>query len=651
MISSLLIFCTAIFLHFQVPVLPDTVTADTISAPSDTVEAEVPEVEEAMEEQLRIVATWPDVEFPGYDIAETDSTLRWFMALNWSERLYREPGVITYRTGRLGQPSGIDIHSYENRHQQLMINEMNVTDPVTGQVNWNRVPIHKLRSVQINDRSYNHRAIVTLREFYMVQPKTYLNFDEGKDEYRSLEFSFTHNFTPETNLELSFWDRKDGDRYPRNSMEGRQIVAKGRHHLSDEVMLKAGFINNALDQQQPFGYNVFDLSTFDFNPFIATAAESNANSNYSTNDLYFQLMQRENEDEPVSRSAGINMMTDQWELTFSQDTTGYNLRDINVFAWQNFTIRESTVRARASGYALRDKSRRSLTTGTWLGWETSVEGEIPLLSWVSTRFTGAFRGRNDGRTGYEGSINLELRPFQWLTFEGFGGIGSSIPDLQSLYWSSSEYQGNELLQNETGIFGGASSRLQLGPNLAMGLRGDTREVVNGIFINQQGSFINIDPYINLSGAAWLELNSSRFEGSLSATGHTFISSSAYPVNQRLDQGGERLWLKGSLYWKNYVFNKAAYIKAGVSGMFSPGNYIPSEFVEPMNRWQHGLGDRYLPDFHRLDIDISARIRWFMLMLKWENVLDRLTQLGYFETDDYPMPGFRFTLGLRVVFTN
>jgi len=651
LISSLLIFCTAILLSFQVPVLPDTVETDTIPALPDTVEVEIQDIEEAMEEQLRVVPTWPDITLPGYEIAETDSTLRWFMALDWTERLYRNPGVITYRTGRVGKPSGIDIYSYENRHQQLMVNEMNLTDPVTGQVNWNRVPIHKLSAIQINDRSYTHRANVSLREFYMVQPRTYLNFDEGKDEYRSLEFSFTHNFSPETNLELSFWDRKDGDRYPRNSMEGRQLVAKARHHLSDQLMFKAGYINNALDQQQPFGYNVFDLFAYDFNPFIATAAETNANSNYSTNDLYFQIFQRGGDDGPVMRGGGVNMMTNQWEVTFSQDTTHYNLRDVGVFAWQEFRMGESTVRARADGYALRDNSRRSLSRGTWLGWETSIDGDIQFLPWVNTRFTGAFQGRNDGRTGYEASVNLVLRPFGWLKLEGFGGTGSLIPDLQSLYWNSNEHLGNEFLQNETGMFGGASALLQLGSNIKLGLRGDSREVMNGIFINQEGSFSNIDPYINLSGAAWLEFDSQRFEGTLSATGQSFVSNSLNPVNQRLDRGGERIWLKGSFYWKNYVFNRAAYVKAGVSGMFSPGNYIPSEFVVPLNRWQHGLGDRYLPDFHRIDIDISARIRWFMLMLKWENVLDRITQLGYFEADDYPMPGNRFTLGLRVVFTN
>jgi len=128
LISSLLIFCTAIFLSFQVPVLPDTVEADTIPALPDTVEVEIQDIEEAMEEQLRVVPTWPDITIPGYKIAETDSTLRWFMALDWTERLYRKPGVITYRTGRVGKPSGIDIYSYENRHQQLMVNEMNLTD-------------------------------------------------------------------------------------------------------------------------------------------------------------------------------------------------------------------------------------------------------------------------------------------------------------------------------------------------------------------------------------------------------------------------------------------------------------------------------------------------------------------------------------------
>lgn len=637
-----------------IPVVPDTVSTDTIPAPADTLEQrrmQRPDQEEEEEEELKVVPTWPDLHAPGYEIAETDSTIRWFMALDWSERLYREPGVLTYRTGRLGHPSGIDIHSYENRHQNLMMNDMFISDPVTGQINWNRIPIHKIRSIEVDDNSYIYRARVNLREHYVVEPRTFLNFDEGKDNYRNLEFSFTHNFTPQTNLELSFWDRKDGDLYPRNNMEGRQIVFKARHNLTDDILLKAGYINNAIDQQQPFGYNITDLWRYDFNPFNAIAVETSANSNHSTNDIYLQIMQRSETDEPAKRAAGINYQNDNWELAYSQDTTAYELRNIHAFAWQDLYAGEASLRARADIHAMRDGSGVSLNQNTWINWSGSVNANVPLFSWLETGLSGNYEGRNDGFTGYDSAFNLTLRPFNWFKLEGFGGFGSSIPDIQALYWNSNLYQGNSSLRNETAFFAGVASQINIGSRLAFGFRADAREITDGIYTNNEGNFVNIDPYTNLSGTAWLKLDSERFEGMMSATGQTFMSNSDNQVNVRLDRGGERLWIKGSLYWKNYLFNRATYVKAGVTGMFSPGNYIPADFRVPLNRWQHGGGERYLPDFHRLDVDISARIRWIMLLVRWENVLDRITQLGYFETDSYPMPRKRLTLGLRIVFTN
>src|SRR5690625_5303326 len=278
---------------------------------------------EAPEEPQPVITPLPDITLPGYRITETDSTNRWNMALNRVDRIYRDPGVITYRTGRLGVPSGIDIHTYELRHQTLQLNDMPLASPVTGQVNWNRVPIHKIRTIQVQESGYLYQTSVQLREHYTVQPMTFLNFDEGSGDYRNLEFSFAHNFTPRTHLELAFWDRRDGDLLPRNRMEGRQIVAKGRHHLDERHILKVGYINNGLDQEQSLGYEIPDLMRYHFNPYGARAVETSAESNTTTNDLYVHIQQRPEESEPVRRAAGINYQTEAWRLSYSQDTTAW----------------------------------------------------------------------------------------------------------------------------------------------------------------------------------------------------------------------------------------------------------------------------------------------------------------------------------------
>src|SRR5690625_345972 len=110
-------------------------------------------------------------------------------------------------------------------------------------------------------------------------------------------------------------------------------------------------------------------------------------------------------------------------------------------------------------------------------------------------------------------------------------------------------------------------------------------------------------------------------------------------------------LKAKLYWKNYLFERATFVKAGLVGHFSPQAYHAAEYLPELNRWQYGTQSFLNPSHTRLDAEVSARVRWFMVLLRWENVLDRVNQLGYFETVGYPMPERRFIFGLRVLFTN
>ncbi len=628
-----------------IPEFPDTIPTDTLEHPDVQ-----PETEEE-EEELEIVDIWPDLTTPGFHKQESDSTLRWDLVLNWPDRYYRQPGVITYRTGRLGQPVGLNIYSYEDRHQRLNLDELDLTDPITGQTNWNRLPTHKIRHIEMNDHSYTHRSRVMLRELYVVEPRTFLNFDEGQDDHRNLEFAFTHNFSAQTNVELSFWDRRDGDLYPRNRMEGRQIVGRFRHHLNDRTKIKGGYINNSLDHQQPFGYNIPDLKFFNFNPFNVAAMESNASSVHGTNDFYLKMVNRPEEDKPASRATGLTYQSDKWDLSYSADTTAYSLRDIGIFGWQEYRPGNAKIRASADAHLMKERAGRSFTSDNWLLWNAGIEADLPFSSWLGASLNARYTGRNDDRTGYEISGSLRLQPGRWLRLKGFGGVGSSIPDLQSLYWDSEEFTGNSLLSNESAVFSGGSVEIDLGSRITIGTRGDIREVQDGIFLNDEETFINIDSYTTLSGSAWLALNSSRFEGDLSATYHRFSSGSANIINQRLHFSGERTWLKGSLYWKNSVFDEAAFVKAGLAGMFNPGNYMPAEYLVPLNRWQHGREQRVIPNFHRLDVEVMARIRWFMLQVRYENALDAITQLGYFESDAYPMPRGRLMVGFRIVFTN
>lgn len=609
-------------------------------------------LQQNQETEVDTVHFWEFRAPESYHTVDTDSTLRWIQVLNYADIIYRQRGAITARTGTTGRMDGMNIYTFENRHLNLELERMDITDPLTGSVNWNRLPIHKVRALNVTDWGMSYKSKVTLRDHYLTKPRTYLNFDESKFDFTNLEFGYTQNLTQKLNLELSFWDRKDDNGFSRSKIRGQQIVARAYYQYSDKWLLKAGFINNSIDQDQSFGFNIPDLRFFSFNRFNASPNESSAQATEASSDIYLQLHNRRDKEGDITSSFGIHYQTTSRDLSYSADTVATDFSRIEAFIRHNMNLAGFKTEVSGRFYSLADNEKLSLTKTNWKGADLSAQTMLRIGN-VSTLYgTTDVDIRDDSQSGYNVSGRLEIYPADKMTTSFFAGISSDIPDIQALYWQSREYTGNRELRNEESTQFGAETTIGWGEHLTIGARAQIRQVDNGIFVNPDSLFSNISSYTNLTGAAWIELNSPRLEGDISITGHTFSSSSVEnPVNQILDNSGERVWLKGSMYYKNDVFDKAAFVKAGFSAMYSPNNYISTNYITPLNRWQNGINSQPLPSFYRVDLDISARIRWFMILLKWENLLDEVGQLGYFETAGFPMPPRRFMFAIRVTFTD
>ncbi len=623
---------------------------DTLTtAPQDSL-AQTMQQEEAEEQIPDTVYVWEE-EFPeSFEMSETDSTLRWVNLLNLFNKFHKERGAITYRMGTVGRMDAALLHAYSTRHLNLEMEGLDYNDPLTGNVNWNRLPIHKIAGFYEADFGASYRSRVRLREHYLIQPRTYLNFDESDYDYRSLEFSYTQNFLKTTNLELSFWDRRDGGGYRSSSVVGRQLTARVYHQLNHRWILKGGFINNGMELSEPFGYRITDPALFSFNTFVASPVEPNASSDNTTNDLYVQIHHRADTLSPVSSKMGIHYQVDKRSLTYSADTLSTNFRRLELFARQRLAFASTEVMGTARAFLLSEKEKENLTKSSWLGTELSTDASQKIGRLFELNGHASLKTWNDGRSSSEFSGRLIFSPFERLRLSGFGGALSMAPDIQAAYWQSDEFTGSPDLSNEDSQFMGVQAEIDFWRNLTLGVRGDIRNTTNAIFVNE-GQFQTIDPYTLTSGTAWLSLNSRMFEGEISGTYKSYSSDSFNPVNVLLAQSGERVWLKSNFYWKNYLFDRATFVKAGFSGMFSLNPFRTAEFITPLNRWQHGTNEFINPSYYRLDAEVSARVRWFMVLLKWENVLDQLEQPGYFESVGYPMPGRRFRFGVRVLFTN
>lgn len=614
------------------------------------------EFEEAEEDTVIIVHIWDYEPETAFDISETDSTLRWINMLNLTDRFAKRPGAITYRTGILSRPDGVDFHTFENRHYRAEVNGLQINDPLTGGVNWYRVPIHKIISLEEADYGPLHRTRIRTRDHYLTKPRTYLNFDESSHDYRHLEFVATHNVRPETNLELSFWDRRDGIGYNRSDIEGRQIFLQGYSQLNYNWLLKGGYINNRAEQEQSFGYVVSDPQLFDFNTFTAMPEQSIAESKEKSKDIYLQFHHRRDINEPVKSRFGLHYQTDERTIQYSADAVtdsiGTKFRNAELYASHREQIGNLEGTATARLFYLGEVLGNQLLEDRWTGVDTEADLLFNPFQSLFLSGSGRFMARNDDRITTELSGRAELLMFNRLLLSGFGGIASQAPDIQSLYWQSADFTGNPDLENEESLTAGAKAVLGFARYFSLGARGDFRDVINGVFVAPDGQFVNAENYRQLSGTGWLGLHSSLFEGEVSATYKTFETvASLNPVNQLLDQTGNRIWFKGNLYWKNYLFDNATFVKMGVNGIYSPDFYRTANYITPLNRWQHAVEDFYNPPFTRVDFEVSARIRWFMMLMKWENLFDGVTQRGYFETMGYPMPERRFIFSIRVLFTN
>ncbi|MEX2435214.1 MAG: putative porin [Balneolaceae bacterium] len=667
-----MIFLLTIWAFFAVSVQdtipPETVRPDTIPEASvqDTIPPAVPDSldsenlwenrEQEQEEEILLdtLKVWKYSYPESMAVGETDSTMRWVNLLNLFDRFHDRKGAITARMGTVGRLDGLSYHTYESRHLNLEMEGLDMNDPLTNSVNWNRLPIHKIKRFAESDYGSSYRSEVRLRDHYLVEPRTYLNFDESKYNYRSLEFSFTQNFTQKTNFELSFWDRRDGGGYSRSGVEGRQIVLKAYHQLTDRWLLKAGYINNVMDLQESFGYSIpgDNPQFFTFNPFVEIPNQSSANSNQSSNDIYLQAHHRRNDSSNVSTEFGLHYQKTKWDLSYTADTLATSIRNIEMYARQYIKLGSGTLRVTGRGFLLNEQENRNISNDQWMGLKGDLDLHQPLTGWSSLSGFVNIAAWDDTRQSTEFSGKLEVRPFNGATMSVFAGLKSGAPDIQSRYWQSNEFAGSSETENEESVTAGGMLQVNLGKYFSVGARGDIRETENAIFADRSaGSLRSIDPYTQISSTGWIGFNSKVIEAEVSGTYKQFSSSSPDSINVLLNNSGNRVWIKSHMYWKNYLFDRATFVKAGLSGVFSPFAFRTAEYYPQLNRWQHGTNEYINPSYYRLDADISARIRWFMIVIKWENILDRVGQAGYFESTGYPMPERRFTLGIRVLFTN
>lgn len=639
--------------HIQAQVSSDSAATDSVrldSVNTDTTTAPLISESRVEEKSTERIIPWTQFRAFGMKPVTDDSLLRWQIWPNWGEFYAYRKEVISFRQGTTGRIDAFQISGFNPYEQSLSLEGINLSNPITGLVNYNYVPHHKIESLH-EQMSGRFHSEIELKKYYILEPISYLNYDEAKYNYRNLEFMVAQNFSERTNIELSFWDRRDGDNYPRNDVLGNQMVARGYHYLSQNIQIRSLYLRNQFENEEPFGYSVIDPLFFSFDRFSSSPKVSNAASKTTRRDWLTGIYHRPDSNSVEDAGVEISLTKNEFNLPFSGDTLNWDLRNYSANVFKVFNMHAFSIKIEGGMSTHSFKENDNILKSGWSKASLSSEIIFYPLSTLNVIGRGIFVQRNDGFSDTEigAGVRFLLNNKIHLTVDGT--IVNRMPSIQELYWSATNFVGNPDLKNETGVSVAGELTLDVNSLLSVGVSGRLKQATNDTFLGNDSTFVNSGDISSISGSVFGSFQNHRFEVESSATIDAFNDMNPQASATPLDYNEQKIWIRNNAFIKGYAFDRAAYIKLGVRTTFSPISYGSKFFNTELQYWQANSAESDIPAFFRLDAELSARVRAMMIVMRWENTLDGVGQLGYFETAAFPMPPRRLIVGIRAQFRN
>ena len=638
-------FLVSLLLSVSVAAQDITQSDSTSNISSDSLSATIADSVDKPVEKIR---PWKFSDRLGFKEVTNDSLLRWQIWPSWSDWYSRRNDVISYRQGTVGRNDAFVIEGIEPRFQKITWNGININDPVSGFINLSEIPHHKLSRVT-QYKGLGYQNDVFFKNYYVVKPITNLNFDESKFEYRNLEFVFARNLSQKTNLELSFWDRRDGGFFQRNEVEGSQVFGRLVHHLNNRWLVQALYLRNEFDREESFGYQLpTNLQTFTFDRFTTSPVVNNGSSKLLNSTWSVGIHNRGENSSEDDFMLSVHRKRNDNSLTYTADTTFYDVKNIGLRTRKWMRVGNLSLEAggRLDTFDAQDTSSVSLSS--WTEWNADARVSTRLLDKIELGGYAQANGR-DGNSSTEIGANGFFKPTKKLSLSLDASLGEKLPTVQQLFWRSRFYAGNTQLQNESIQTAGAELVYSISPDLKVGVKGRFRSIENGVLLGLDSTFTNVSSYETVSATGFGVYNDDSWEGSLSSTITQFSSSGTEALAQRINTLQPTVLIKGSAFIKGTIYNGATFVKAGFVGTFSPNLTETYSYVPDLGNWRLISDSAQNPSYFRLDMNISARLRSIFIVMRWENLLDGLAQQGYFESVGYPLSPRRFITGIRVLF--
>ena len=605
--------------------------------------------EDTTEQKVELITPWKlNSEF-GYQQVTNDSLLRWEIWPNWGDYYAYRKDVVAFRQGTTGRIDAFEIDGYSPLEQKVSLNGITLNNPITGYVNYNHIPANRVGFLS-ESKGVDYNANIRLRDFYLVEPLSYLNFDESALDFRNLEFMVAQNFKERTNAEISFWDRRDGGSYPENNVQGSQILMKGYHYLDQNKQIRMMILRNQFERDESFGYVVPNPQTFAFSQFSTQSNRTGRNSDNLRRDISIGLYARSDSVSQEKWGLELQQSKNEFQLPFVDDTLDWDIRTQTLKGF--FTERLGSLQLKGEVGLNRylSKKNRNISRSNWgvidAGFDVGLDIDENLEIYSRSRFDY----RTDSKLGYQSDLGMQFSGKHTLNLNL--GIFSRMPTIQQMYWSSKSFVGSDSLENTTGISLSSQLETKIGDYLTIGISGRYQLLDNDVFKGTDSTFVNSDSYSVISGTLYGSIENHRFTIESSGTVHAATAKEATSVLELNNNPDQKFWFRNNAYVKGYVFDRAAYVKLGVLTTFSPLPYRSRLFNTELQFWENAALDEVeINAFFRMDAELSARLRSMMILMRWENVLDGFGQAGYFEAATFPMPGRRLLVGIRAQFRN
>ncbi len=601
------------------------------------------------EEIIKTVAFWNRGKDAIDKTVNTDSLMRWQFWPNWGDFYANRKDVIPYRLGTIGRQDAFTINGYSSYEQQLYLDDLQLNDPITGLLNYNLVPHLKLGNV---NESYINilKTNIYTKNYYLTKPRSFLNYDEGGEGYRNLEFVITQNTSPTTNFELSYWDRREDGYYPNSKVNGSQIFGKLNHHITDRYFLQFMLLRNQFDRDESFGYNIGDPNVFEFNEFTTQPNQQSAKSEFLRNDIKIGIYSRGDSTQNEDGGLIITKSRNDYNLKFTADTLFWDVNEYKAKLFKKISLAGIDLKGDLEGYHTAVKDSSVLAINNWGGLNFTGDINSNITNKLGLYLNGNYHVRDDGKstTAISGGIKIVARKLE--TQFGYS-IESRMPGIQNMYWLARDYTGNKNLANEEIQSIYASINYGIGEKISLGAAGRFKKVDDAILLADDHTFQNEGNYTKINASVFARYNSGLFDIESSAVMEQIMEQTYLPDMVNLNAMDNLLLLRNSVFLKGYVFDKAAFIKAGIRTIFSTNYYHSKTYNTALHYWQNSSLEQPIPGYFRLDAELSARVRAIMVYVTWENALDGLGQAGYFETAGYPLWPRRLLVGIRAQFIN